>query len=102
MPPTITDMVTLVGLDLGGNTKVSGTIPENIGDLKFMIGFSLSGTSVSGTIPNSITNWNLVEAILFNNNVHLNGSNIHFLILSLCYLFCYTLFCVLCYLVSGH
>ncbi|XP_073142691.1 tyrosine-sulfated glycopeptide receptor 1 [Henckelia pumila] len=67
-----------------GNNSLSGTIPVEIGQLKFIVALDLSNNSFSGSIPDTISNLTNMEKLDLSGN-HLSGQipaslrNLHFL-----------------------
>jgi hypothetical protein len=58
----------LEGLFMDGNRKISGTIPEDLGNLKMLRFFDLDDNALTGEIPNAIYGMTELRAIDLNEN----------------------------------
>ncbi|CUG46229.1 GP46-like surface antigen, putative, partial [Bodo saltans] len=57
----------VTGIELAGS-RLSGTLPERLGELHQMTHFNISGNQVTGTLPRALSNWTmLVQFVIFNN-----------------------------------
>ena len=69
--PNMTQGLLLV--DLSGN-QLKGNLPSSLGECSSMQWFDVGNNSLSGPIPNSISNWTRVKKASFRDNKELNGS----------------------------
>jgi LRR receptor-like serine/threonine-protein kinase FLS2 len=57
----------LYRLELDGNGKITGTIPENIGNWSSLFTFSFDDTGIHGTLPDSIGSCSSLSTLTFSN-----------------------------------
>lgn len=54
LPRELGNLKNLIDFTLDGNKDISGSVPAEFGDLEKLEKLSISGTGISGTIPNEL------------------------------------------------
>ncbi|KFK31438.1 hypothetical protein AALP_AA6G111800 [Arabis alpina] len=68
LPPEISTLIELQTLDLSANPKLSGSLPESLGNLEKLHSLILMGCNFTGSIPDSIGSLKELDNLSLNSN----------------------------------